>query len=317
MPRLLKDAYVNYHGVVPHHDFTIGQFKPRFGEEGVRSAAQLDFAERSFVGQIADNRDTGLQVHGTWWDERFQYWGGVFNGAGNYHGSGGDSANRADDNDAKDFLLSALVRPLWKQETWGSLEMGFSFQGGTKGESAPADRTADPINGLNRRETWAHRMAAWASYMPGGPVKGWWLRGEWGYFQDRNAPNSVIVLDDPSSVQARGAPFSVQHWYVSTGYKINDSVFCDSAPGWLKPFEFAMRYESFQNVQVAVGEARHTQLFRTQVYTGGINYYIKGHNAKIQAMYNVVDDPESDLGPDLPFHQVNNNNFVVSFQVAF
>ncbi|HYG74026.1 MAG TPA: porin [Planctomycetota bacterium] len=316
VPRLLKDAYINYHGVIPHHDFTIGQFKPRFGEEGVRSASQLDFAERSFLGQIGDNRDLGLQVHGTWWDERFQYWVGAFNGAGNYHFSGGDSANRADDNDEKDILLSAIVRPLWKNECWGSLELGYSFQGGTKGESAPRDRDADPINGLNRRQTWAHRMAAWASYMPGGPAKGAWIRGEWGMFHDRHAPGSVFIYDG-DDFQTRGAPFSVQHWYVAGGYKISDSVFCDSAPGWLKPFEFALRYESFQNVNIAVGDARHTQLFRTQVYSGGINYYIKGHNAKIQAMYNVVDDPESDLGDDLPFHQVRNNNFIVSFQVAF
>jgi len=27
-PRLLQDAYINYHGAIPHHDIQIGQFKP-------------------------------------------------------------------------------------------------------------------------------------------------------------------------------------------------------------------------------------------------------------------------------------------------
>ena len=36
VPRLLQDAFINYHGVVPHHDFTIGQYKPFYGEEGIR-----------------------------------------------------------------------------------------------------------------------------------------------------------------------------------------------------------------------------------------------------------------------------------------
>ena len=57
VPRLLQDAYINYHGVIPHHDFTIGQFKPFLGEEGIRSSSQLDFVERSFLGQI------GVAIH--------------------------------------------------------------------------------------------------------------------------------------------------------------------------------------------------------------------------------------------------------------
>src|SRR5262249_8750286 len=38
--RLLKDAYINYHGYVPHHDFQIGQYKPPVGEEGIRNAGE-------------------------------------------------------------------------------------------------------------------------------------------------------------------------------------------------------------------------------------------------------------------------------------
>lgn len=77
VPRLLQDAYINYHGVVPHHDFTVGQFKPKFGEEGPRSSTELDFVERSWVGQMNEVRDLGAAIHGFWWDDRFQYWLGA------------------------------------------------------------------------------------------------------------------------------------------------------------------------------------------------------------------------------------------------
>jgi hypothetical protein len=324
IPRLLQDAYINYHGVIPHHDFTIGQFKPALGEEGIRSAAQLDFVERSFVGQLASSRDIGASVHGTWWDDRFQYWAGIFNGAGNYYGSAGQFQNRSDDNDAKDFNYRVLVRPLWKDETWGSIEIGGSGRFGYKGESSGNDPVNAPVNGLNRNENWALWHQAWISYLPGGPVRGFWLRGEWAYIKDRHAPGSVVDLQgaggtDDGFAQSNGRPFSSNGWYIAGGYKIADSRWCDDAPSWLKPFEFAARWNTFENVHVAdLNNPAHTDNFRTDVYTVGVNYYIKGHNAKIQLNYNLVDDPDGDSnGGNRDFHQPDNSSFVVNFQVAF
>lgn len=324
VPRLLQDAYINYHGVIPHHDFTIGQFKPAMGEEGLRSSAQLDFVERSFVGDLADIRDIGASVHGTWWDDRFQYWLGIFNGPGNFYQSGGQGHNRSDDNDAKDFNYRVLVRPLWKDETWGSIEIGGSGRFGYKGESSGNDPVNAPVNGLNRNENWALWHQAWISYLPGGPVRGFWLRGEWAYIKDRHAPGSVVDLQgaggtDDGFAQSNGRPFSSNGWYIAGGYKIADSRWCDDAPSWLKPFEFAARWNTFENVHVAdLNNPAHTDNFRTDVYTVGVNYYIKGHNAKIQLNYNLVDDPDGDSnGGNRDFHQPDNSSFVVNFQVAF
>src|SRR6185295_12255538 len=98
--------------------------------------------ERSFVGLLADNRDLGASVHGTWWDDRFQYWLGIFNGAGNYLGTAGVFRNRADDNNDKDFNYRVLVRPLWSSGSdcecschndWGKLELGVSGRLGRHG----------------------------------------------------------------------------------------------------------------------------------------------------------------------------------------
>jgi hypothetical protein len=318
VPRLLQDAYINYHGVIPHHDFTVGQFKPKVGEEGPRDSATLDFIERSWVGQMHENRDLGASIHGFWWDERFQYWLGAFDGAGNYFGSDGQQQNRSDTNDYKDFLASVLVRPLWKSETWGSIELGYSFMGGKHGESGGRDPIANPINGLNRCLTQAITHDAYASYMMGGPVKGWWIRGEWTYIKDRNAPDAVIDIGD-AAMQDGPMPVSTQGWYVATGYKLSDSVFADSAPSWLKPFEFAFRYQRYGNVMVADADnIARTDVFKTSVYTAGVNYYIKGHNAKIQANYNWVLDPHGTaLEKSYGFREVKNDNFMLNFQVAF
>ena len=322
VPRLLQDAFINYHGVVPHHDFTIGQFKPFLGEEGIRSSAQLDFAERSMIGQIGDARDMGLAIHGTWWNDRFQYWLQAFNGAGNYLGSGGQQQNRSDDNDEKDYGYRVLVRPVWKNEKWGSLELGMSSMFGIHGESSARDPIEDPINGLNRPQTSATKHLAWASYMPGGLVRGWWLRGEWAYFKDRHAPESIRDLaeadGDGDGLQDIGAPQSIEGWYFSTGYKLSESVWADCGPSWLKPFEFAFRYESLENVHVAdLVNPRHTDVFKTTIWTAGINYYIKGHNAKIQANYNVINNPDEDSTEARAFRSVRNDSFVINFQVAF
>ena len=340
--RALQDAWIDFHDCVPHHDFGVGQLHPWFGEEGIRTSRELDFCERSQIGFIGDSRDLGAYVHGAWWGEkeagnifspsgpgRFQYWLAVWDGAGTYH-SAGAFQNRPDDNDQKDFNYRVLVRPLWKSCVAGSLELGMSSQFGEHGQAGGSDPINSPVNGLNRERTWAIRHDAWMYYAPGGPVKGLWLRGEYAYYKDRNAPGSVIDLTGDGGVsggygQANGHPFVTQGYYAAIGYKLSDSIWagdsdcgCGSKlPNCLKQMEFAARYDSFQNVQIAnPANASDTQVYKTDIYTAGVNYYIKGNNAKIQFNYNVVVQPTAGNGA-FEFHQTKSNNFIMNFQVGF
>ena len=332
-PRLLQDAWVSYHDYVPHHDFKIGQFKPPFGEEGIRSSAELDFVERSFVGQLGENRDLGLTAHGEWWGAdgkgagKLQYWAGVFDSAGNFFQSGGQAQNRADDNNSKDFVYRVQLRPLWKNKCYGSLELGYSQQFGIHGGSSGPDPIDAPVNGINTRKTWANRIDPWIFYAPAGKLSGLWFRGEFEWQKDRNAPQQVIDVlgqgnSGDGSTQTNGKSFSSYGYYVAAGYRLGESVFaggdcgCGGLPKWARNFEFAFRYETYQNVEVAdLVDSGRTDVFKTSVYTAGVNYYLQG-NTKIQLNYNAINNPESGIANRV-FHNVRDNAFVVNFQVAF
>jgi hypothetical protein len=334
--RLLEDAFINYHGVIPHHDFTIGQFKPRMGEEGPRDSGHLDFVERAMVTQLNDERDLGVQAHGSWWDERFQYWTGFFDGAGNFFGQAGPNAvglgqfgNRSDDNDEKDILFSALVRPIWNKGCWGSLELGYSGQWGTHGESAGADPINTPVNGLNRDQTWAIRQAAWLYYKPMGPVRGWWMRGEFGYQKDRAVPGSVGAFalgGGPNGEQAAPNPFHRTGWYASTGYKFSESIWAERLEAknffcrLIQPMEFVARYETFYNIvtEDLVLPDSHTDLFATRVLTLGVNAYQHGYRHRLQYNYMFINEQENKTNNGArTLSEVKNNVWMVSYQLMF
>ena len=330
-PSLLQDAYINWHGVVPFHDFQIGQFRPWVGEEGIRSDAELDFAERSMVGFQSDNRDLGASVHGSFWGQdcndrngRFQYWAGVFNGGSSYFNPG-EAQNKADSNNSKDFNARILIRPIWN-DCWGKLEIGGSFMGGRHGDGRNELPQSAPLPGLNQPSTFAVRYNAWTHSQYTGFLTGLWTRNEYTFIRDREDAGTVLDAQGNGTgfnafAQEQGRAFSKQGYTSSLGYRLSESkLFCNGAPMFLKGLELTGRYDHFQNIDVAnVVTPYRTDRFYTTVYTAGLNYYIKGSNAKIQANYNFVnlEDARDHAGVNRDFHNVRNDNFVINFQVAF
>jgi len=107
---------------LPHHKVDLGQYKLPITEEGLRSSAKLDFAERSLIGRtFGDQRDIGAMLTGDWPYVTYQL--GVFNGSGQ---------NQAERDDQKDLAARIVVRPLKAFELVGSepelgqLELGIS-----------------------------------------------------------------------------------------------------------------------------------------------------------------------------------------------
>jgi len=126
---------------------------------------------------------------------------------------------------------------------------------------------------------------------------------------------SRFVVDFVNNdVQVAGNPFSIRGYWLAVGYKLENLNTCDWS--WVKNLEFAARFEHFDNALIAdPANLDRTNVYATKVFTPGINYYIKGHNAKIQANYNFVQNPD---GPSVaPFRTVRNDSFVVNFQVMW
>jgi hypothetical protein len=332
--RILQDAYINIHGIIPHHDVTVGQFKPPAGEEGVRSSANLDFVERAMVNQLNDLRDLGAQIHGSWWEDcetkigRIQYWAGVFDGAGNYFNTAGDFQNRSDDNNSKDVAGKLMVRPIWSDNLIGRLELGVWGQFGKHGESG--DHSVDgsaPVNGLDRLKTNAYRFGAWAMYKPMGCLRGMWARGEFGEVRDRTSPFTVDAFglgSGPNGEQASPNPFKRQGWYMAAGYKLTDSIFASRLSKGnffnrlVEPVEFVARYESFENILVenAANPDQLTDLYRTRIFTAGVNYYVNAYKHRIQVNYmNVEESVNANQHPGL--RGAGDNMLVVSYQIQF
>jgi hypothetical protein len=338
---ILQDASINFVGVVPHHDFTVGQMLLPLGEEGPRSSGALDFVERSWAGQKQNAYDIGAMFHGAWWTdgkggtnaqwpvvgpERLQYWVGLYNSPGNLHGSSGSFFwNRSDDNDQKDLVWRVMVRPVWKSPTWGDLELGFSGSWGQHGESGDHSRDASAaVNGLDRlRTTNAIRYFPWAYYAPGGPAKGLWVRAEYAWLNDRNAPGAVRGFDggfDPTVVQTNPSPFSVQGWYAAIGYHLGNSIFKDKIFKQAQRLELAFRYQQFQNVTVAdlVMPESRTDVFSSTVITAGLNYYIRAKpDTKIQLNYSWAGEDVVHNTAARNMRHVGNDSLVLNFQVAW
>ena len=135
-----------------HHKVDLGQYKLPLAEEGLRSSAKLDFAERSFIGRtFGDQRDIGAMLTGDWPYVTYQL--GVFNGSGQ---------NQADPNDQKDVAGRLVLRPLRDVDAFKGLELGVSgYDRTTHGNTRDKKRL-----GFEARYEY-ERLALKAEYMTG------------------------------------------------------------------------------------------------------------------------------------------------------
>jgi len=129
----ILDAYVNAR-LLPGFQIQAGKFKEPVGLERLQSWRNLLFVERGYPTQLVPNRDTGVMLHGGFWNNAFTYQVGAFNGTAD----GGSSDFDVSDGD-KDLAVRLFVQP-FKQADVGALRgLGFGVAG-TIGEHEGAPR---------------------------------------------------------------------------------------------------------------------------------------------------------------------------------
>jgi hypothetical protein len=339
-PAILQDAIINVHDLLPHHDITIGQMLPYFNQEDFNPNGWLDFVERSWIGNFYP-RDIGVVLHGAWWCDdpkgqvayegagnpgRLQYWLCAFNSPGYYQD--GATQDTADDNASKDFLGRLMIRPIWN-DCFGKWEISGAGGFGEHG-SKPLNQAVEALNAAGATLTGAHktcgqRWSAYTEYHTGCFAQGLWFKAEYAWVKDStaNVPDGSGTAGVTGLFNAPGnappdhyEPFVTTGMYASAGYNFGNVGYKDCLPCWAKSFELDVRYQHYTNVWTQnPSVAYKVNTYATDQGTFGVNYYIKGHSAKIQMNYDIVRDPEGNA--DFKFHAVKNDVFSMNFQVMW
>lgn len=174
----LQDAFVTFTHI-PHHELTLGQFKIPVIEEGFRSSAKLDFAERSRIARtFSDRRDIGLMLKGDY--KLLEYYLALVNG---------EETNSKDLNDRKDYMARLVLKPFrgWGDSPLKGFEFGGSYYNGRRG----VHRTVKDFWGAEARYQW-EKLALKAEY--------------------------VAARDDDSTLKTL-SPIHRDGWYTQAGYR--------------------------------------------------------------------------------------------------
>ena len=244
----LTDYFLNWN----RYEFAnlkFGQYKTHFGWEQILSDTKTLTIERSLPNdRLTDGRQIGASVTGALLEKRLSYAVGVFNG------SGVNTSNNDDDQ----FMTTARVQGTALKTEWNkwAVEANVGANVLVSRDTSVSKTgfgfgTATTAAGTNIFEG---RRAAWGvdTQVKVGPfdVQAEYLRS---YFEPKNnTPSNDTIADG---------------FYITTGYYILP-----------KQFQAILRWETFDPHEGRADD-------RTDVWTFGLNYYLKGDDLKLMANY--------------------------------
>jgi phosphate-selective porin OprO/OprP len=273
----LRDAYIE----AAYYDWAkprIGQYKVPFDREFLTSAFSLELIDRSIASNTFNlGRDIGVQVSGKFLQDQFNYAVGMFNGSG---------ANQVNQDQNFMYVGRLVYTP------WGP----FPYSEGA------LDTPASP----------KLAVGAAGAYMPGlEPGERKTLAGPLGN-------TSIVPVNSDVYELTADLTFKYLNFFFEGGYYFRNidpekptTYGSENAQGFFlqggyflvpKKFELAGRYS-----WVNPNDPNQTNDNEQQEYTGGLSYYIDGHNLKLQANYSYFDN-ESTTG--------NQNDQVVQSMVT-
>ena len=253
----LRDAYIE----AAYYDWAkprVGQYKVPFDREFLTSAFNLELIDRSIASNAFNlGRDIGVQVSGGFLKDQLSYAVGMFNGSG---------ANQSNQDQNFMYVGRMVYTP------FGS----FPYSEGA----------------LDTPDTPKLAVGAAGAYLPGlEPGERKTLAGPLGN------TNIVPVNSDVYELTADLA-FKYQNFFFQGGYYFRNidpekptTYGSENAQGFFlqggyflvpKKFELAARYS-----WVDPDNPNQTNDNEQQEYTGGLSYYMDGHNLKLQANYSL------------------------------
>ena len=268
----LTDGYIEW----THWTFAkvrVGQFKTPYGFEQLYSDPRLLLEERTLVNdRLTQSRQLGAQVGGELFDKRLSYAVGLFNGTGVNNDFNDDNrylwASRA-------AFIPLRGRFLGRETSWSIGADGYVSRDASLAQPSEFRFDSKPSN-ETRDNVFAGKREAWGvdTQILSGPVELWaeYLRAV--YKPDNRIPVARLTTDG---------------WYLQGSYMV------------LPRFQAVVRYERFDPNHDAGRDD-------TRTWTVGLNYYVRGHDLKLQADY---------LRTTLPGSGPTQNKLIARLQAAF
>jgi len=271
----IENAWLNF-GFKPEVNLRIGLYDAVFSRDALTSDSKLLLMDRSMIKDaltavgFADNT-VGVLVHGRPGQGRFEYSGGLFDNLA-FDGGDGTATRESDGLMAQGRFVFNLLDPS-PLGGYGDYRGSYLGQGrrlaiGVSAGYLPDARITTP-GGTTELDLTAFGADV---YFNQGPFS---AQAEYGQYKE--------------DVTSGAGGFTGKGWYAQGGYLVTSEI------------EVAVRYQ-----QLDPSDASSTDR-RDWTSLGG-NYYIRGHNMKIQADYTLKHEQGT---------QVSNNLFQVQFQLDF
>ena len=303
----ILDAYINARFSTAFQ-IQAGKFKEPVGLERLQGWRNLLFVERGFPTQLVPNRDTGVMLHGGFWNNALYYQAGVFNGTAD----GGSSDFDANDGD-KDFAGRLFVRPFRQSNTEALRGLGFGVAG-TIGDHAGAPRS-HVSDGAQRFFTYLTGAGAQPNVVNDGNTwrvtpQGYYYWGPFGVFGEYVVSSQELRQAGGGAGSGSRATFKNTAWQVAGSYFLTgeNNSFEPALPR--KPFNLATGDWGAWEITARVGEldvddaafpvfANPAQSATRALSWGvGLNWHLNG-NVKLQFNYVNSDFDGGDTNPAL------------------
>lgn len=278
----LLDAYADLK-FSPHFSVLAGKTKSPFGLERLVSQTSLLFIERGLPTSLAPNRDVGIQVRGSLFDQRLEWTVGVLNGTPD----GGSSV--ADLDDDKEFAGRLFSHPFKNADSnWlKGLGVGVAATYGDKSGTAPAAYTT-----VNQQTFFRYNNGVVnnGTHWRVGP-QAYWYAGPFGLLAEYTVSSQELsagaVTQDLENTSWQVALSYVLTGESSTYRGVTPAKNFSLSDGTWGAFEVVARYGELDIDDDAFPVFANSTVSATKAQSAGVglNWYMN-RNLKLSANYN-------------------------------